>query len=152
MVRSPTPCLGVLAWRIDAYVWVLIPTILVAGAALRYTLPIIEIPVLGTQAAEAKWIRKWYRPGTLSVQDGEVTWREGRYRAYVNKAHIARRGLFGYGITVPVERNVSEGDLEITYDTADVPAYRSRTLNRRLQQEVQERIIQEHKALGELEP
>ncbi|MFO1535295.1 MAG: hypothetical protein ABR586_06480 [Thermoplasmatota archaeon] len=51
--------------------------------------------------------------------------------------------FLGYGITVPVERNVSDLDGEVTYDTAQVPAYESRTLHRRLQLEVQQRTMQD---------
>jgi hypothetical protein len=41
----------------------------------------------------------------------------------------------GQGITVAVERNVDEETLEVTYDPVEIPAYRSRTLARRLQLE-----------------
>jgi hypothetical protein len=141
--------LDFVSWRLDVYALVLAPTIAVVAYLLRHALPIIEIPVLGAGNLEARVIRKWYWPGSFRIEDAEASWREGRWRGFVNKALIARTGFLGYLIVQPVERNVSEADREVTYDTATVPAYTSRTLHRRLQREAQERIVQDHRSLRE---
>jgi hypothetical protein len=146
--QSRQAVLAFLSWRIEAYVLVLVPVLGVGSYFLRYVLPVIEIPLLGTGEGEARWQRIWYWPGSLRLLDDEATWREGRSQAFVNKAFLARRGWMGYGVTVPVERNANPVAGEITYDTADIPAYTSRTLARRLQREVQERVVEDHKRRG----
>lgn len=126
----------------------LLPLVAVVAYLMRHALPIIEIPLMGAGGEEAKWLHKWYWPGSFRIEDGEASWREGRTRAFVNKAFIARKGLFlGYGVTVPVERNVGEAAGEVTYDPSEVPAYESRTLHRRLQVEVRQRAMQEQQNL-----
>jgi hypothetical protein len=128
--------LDFISWRINVYVLALVPILALGAGALRHSLPVIQIPLRGAGDQEAKWLRKWYWPGSYRIQEGEATWREGRYRAYVNKTHISRQGLLlGLGVTVAVERNVDEATGEVTYDPVEVPAYRSRTLHRRLQLE-----------------
>jgi len=141
--------LDVLTWRFPVYAWVLLPALSVGAYFLRHALPIIEIPLLGASDLEAKVLWRWYWPGSLRVEDAEASWREGRNRAFVNKALITRNGVFGYLIRCTVERNVSEADHEVTYDPAETPAYTSRTLHRRLQREAQERIVQDHRAMRE---
>lgn len=125
-----------ITWRISVYALVLFPAMAIGAGLLRHSLPVVQIPLRGAGDQEAKWLRKWYWPGTFRIQEGEATWLEGRHRAYCNKAHISRQGLLlGQGITVAVERNVDEETLEVTYDPVEIPAYRSRTLARRLQLE-----------------
>ncbi|MFO1535296.1 MAG: hypothetical protein ABR586_06485 [Thermoplasmatota archaeon] len=56
------------AWRINVYVLVIAPLLAVLAGAMRNCLPIIEIPLLGAGAQEAKWLRKWYWPGSFRIQ------------------------------------------------------------------------------------
>ena len=137
--------LAFLAWQIHVYVLALVPIVAVSGYISHNALPIIDGPLLGAGDQEARRMRVWYWPGTLRIIDDEATWREGKSRAFINKAFLDKRGMFGYTIRVPVERNVDPVAGEVTYDPAEVPAYRSRTLERRLQIEVQQRIIEDHK-------
>jgi hypothetical protein len=143
--KARTAALEFLAWRIQAYVFVLIPTVAVLAYFLRHALPIIEIPILGAGALEAHWVKVWYWPGSLHYEDDEATWQEGRRRAYINKAFLARRGFLGLGVTVPVERTQDDGHNEITYDTASIPAYRSRIQHRRLLEEIEEHVGRQHR-------
>jgi hypothetical protein len=141
--------LDFLAWQIQAYVFVLVPGVLVLAYLMQHVLPIIEIPVLGAGSQEAHLIKVWYRPGSYHFQDGEATWKEGRHQAFINKAFVTRRGLFfGLRVTVPVERIVDDVDGEVLYDPASIPAYTSRTQDRRLQRELRERVVQDHKNRG----
>jgi hypothetical protein len=140
--------LDFVSWRLNVYALALAPTVAVVAYLLRHACPIIQIRLLGSNL-DHKVLHKWYWPGSFRLQDEEATWREGRYRAYVNKGLIDRTGWFAYTIFAVVERNVSDADREVTYDTAQTPAYVSRTLHRRLQREAQERIVQDHRALRE---
>lgn len=144
--------LDFLSWRVNVYVLALAPTLAVVAYLLRHCLPIIEIPLLGTGNLEARVLKRWYWPGTFRIQEGEATWREARVRAYVNKALIAHTGLWGYLIVTTVERNINDADGEVTYDTAEIAAYQSRTLRRRWEQEVQQRIQQDEETLRRRSP
>ncbi len=139
-----------LAWRIEAFVWILVPLVAFLTVALRGVLPVIEIPVMHGDHGEAQWVKRWYFPGTLRTKDDLWTWREGRYSAHVHRRNLARRGALGWAVTVPVERYVNETELEVTYDTREVTTYLSRTMNHRLQQEVRERTLQDERFLREL--
>lgn len=139
-----------LSWRVQAYVWVLVPLVAVLTVALRGVLPIIEVPLMHGEHGEAEWVKKWYWPGSLKEQGDLWSWREGPLTAYIHRRYFARRGLLGWGVTVPVERYVVESDQEVIYDARDVTTYLSRTLNRRLQQEVRERTLQDERFLREL--
>lgn len=141
--------LDFLAWQVQAYVLILVPVLALSAYAMRHALPIIEIPLLGAGSLEAHWMKVWYWPGSFHLEQGEATWREGRRRAFINKAFIARKGLlFGYGVTVPVERISDDVDGEIVYDSANIPAYESRTQHRRLMRELQERSVRKNEHGG----
>lgn len=148
--QTRTAALEFLSWRIQAYVWVLVPLVGILTVLLRGVLPVIEIPIVSGNHAEARWVKHWYIPGTLRSEGDQWTWREGRYRAYIDRRHLARRGTLGWGVTVPVERTINDADGEVLYDTAEIPTYVSRATNRRLFREVQERVVQDHRALKEL--